>query len=107
MPPWPSWRTIRYRPCRTVSGVSILGIIHEPCNPRLSVARYTREPKPPNSRSHRCWTTQTASSEDLDPRCGYSVIVLALADRFDLHLGTVVRFARVHFSLLVCLQTEA
>src|SRR5215213_1171990 len=31
MPPCPSWRTIRYRPCRTVSGVSILAIIHEPC----------------------------------------------------------------------------
>src|SRR5215213_3038878 len=107
MPPWPSWRTMRYRPCRTVSGVSILAIIHEPCNPRSSVARYAREQKRPNSRSHRRWTTQTPAFENLDPCRGYSVVVLALADRFNLHLSTVVRFARLLVSLLVRLQTQA
>src|SRR6185369_986119 len=99
MPPCPSWRTTRYRPCNTVSGVSILAIIHEPCNPRLSVARYVREHKPPNARNHRCWTTQPATSENLAHCRGCSAVVLALADCFNLYLGTVVRLAR----LLVCL----
>src|SRR6185369_4163693 len=106
MPPCPSWRTIRYRPCRTVSGVSILGIIHEPCNPRLSVARYVREPKQPNPRNHRRWTTQTTALENLARRRGDSAVVLALADRLDLHLGAVVWIARLLVSLLVCLQSQ-
>src|SRR5215213_1945506 len=106
MPPCPSWRTIRYRPCRTVSGVSILAIIHEPCNPRSSVARYAREQKPPQPRDHRRWTTQTAPSENLDSRRRCSVVILAFANRFDLYLGTVVRFARLLVSLLVRLQSQ-
>src|SRR6185503_10557196 len=107
MPPCPSWRTMRYRPCSTVSGVSILGIIHDPCNPRLSVARYVREPKHPNPPNNRRWTTQTASSENLDRRRGYSVVIFALANPFDLHLFTVVRLTRLLVSLLVRLQTQA
>src|ERR1041385_5756149 len=106
MPPWPSWRTIRYRPCSTVSGVSILAIIHEPCNPRLSVARYVREHEPPNSRNHRRWTTPTSSTENLVDRRCYSAVRFALANRFDLHLGTVVRIARLLVSLLVHPQNE-
>src|ERR1041385_3560998 len=106
MPPWPSWRTIRYRPCSTVSGVSILAIIHEPCNPRLSVARYVREHKPPNARNHRRWTTPTSSSENLANRRGYFAVGLALAHRFDLHLGIVVRIARLLVSLLVHTQNQ-
>src|SRR6185295_7070924 len=101
MPPWPSWRTIRYRPCSTVSGVSILAIIHEPCNPQLSVARYTREHKPPNARNHRRWTTQTPPSENLARRRRDSAVIFALANRLDLHLGTVVWIARLHVRLLV------
>src|SRR6185369_9847016 len=104
MPPCPSWRTMRYRPCSTVSGVSILAIIHEPCNPPLSVARYPREPKHQSPRNHRRWTTQTASSENLDRRRGYSVVVFAFADPFDLYLVAVVRLARLLVSLLVRLQ---
>src|SRR5262249_13531977 len=104
MPPCPSWRMIRYLPCRTVSGVSILGIIHEPCNPRLSVARYAREQKSP-PRNHRRWTTTTAL-ENLDRRRCYSAVVLALADRLDLHLGALVRIARLLVSLLVRLQSQ-
>src|SRR5215203_4661772 len=107
MPPWPSWRTMRYRPCRTVSGVSILAIIHEPCNPRLSVARYAREPKPTNPRDHRRWTTQTMALENLDPCRGDPVVILPLSDRVNLHLGAVVRFTRLLVSLLVRLQSEA
>src|SRR5215204_4208205 len=106
MPPCPSWRTIRYRPCRTVSGVSILAIIHEPCNPRSSVARYAREQKPPNSRSHRRWTTQTPPSENLDSRRGCSVVVLVLANRFNLHLLTVLWIAGLLVRLLVRLQSQ-
>src|SRR6185295_7439868 len=106
MPPCPSWRTIRYRPCSTVSGVSILGIIHEPCNPRLSVARYTREPKRPTSRNHRRWTTQTPALENLARRRGDPAVVLALADRLDLHLGAVVRIAWLLVNLLVRLQSQ-
>src|SRR6185369_13519441 len=106
MPPCPSWRMIRYLPCRTVSGVSILGIIHEPCNPRLSVARYVREPKQPNPRNHRRWTTQTTTLENLARRRGDSAVVLALANRLDLHLGSLVRVARLLVSLLVRLQSQ-
>src|SRR6185437_16110718 len=107
MPPWPSWRTIRYRPCSTVSGVSICAIIHEPCNPRLSVARYMREYEPPNSRDHRCWTTPTSSTENLVNRRCYSAVGFALADRVDLRLGAVVRIARLLVSLLVHTQNQA
>src|SRR5689334_18906683 len=106
MPPWPSWRTTRYRPCSTVSGVSIFAIIHEPCNPRLSVARYACEHKPPNARNHRRWTTPTPASENLAHRRGYSAAVLALANRFNLHLGAVVWITRLLVSLLVYLQTQ-
>src|SRR5215213_380444 len=101
MPPCPSWRPMRYRPCRTVSGVSILGIIHEPCNPRLSVARYAREQKHPQLRNHRRWTTQTLALENLGRRCGYSPAGFPLTDRFDLHLGPVVWITRLLVSLLV------
>src|ERR1044072_7621080 len=106
MPPCPSCRTIRYLLCRTVSGVSILAIIHEPCNPRLSVARYMREPKQPNPRNHRRWTTQTNTLENLARRRGDSAVGLALADRLDLHLGAVVWIARLLASLLVRLQSQ-
>src|SRR4051794_35322475 len=100
MPPCPSWRTIRYLPCRIVSGVSILAIIHEPCNPRSSVARYSREQKSPQPRNHRRWTTQTTALEDLARRRSDSAVDLALADRLDLHLGAVVRIARLLVDLL-------
>src|SRR6185369_86615 len=105
MPPCPSWRTTRYRPCNTVSGVSILSIIHEPCNPRLSVARYAREHKPPNARNHRRWTTPTPPSENLAHRRSYSAALLALANRFNLRLGLVVQIARLFIRLLVYLQS--
>src|SRR5690349_1699462 len=107
MPPWPSWRTIRYRPCNTVSGVSIVAIIHEPCNPRSSVARYAREHTPPHAaRNHRCWTTPTTASENLAHRRGCSAVGFALADCLNLHLRTVVRIARLLVSLLVHTQDQ-
>ena len=70
------------------------------------MARYAREPKHPNPRNHRRWTTQTAALEDLACRSGDSAVVLALANRLDLHLRALVRIARLLVSLLVRLQSE-
>src|SRR5262249_52027028 len=56
-------------------------------------------------RNHRRWTTTTAL-ENLDRRRCYSAVVLALADRLDLHLGALVRIARLLVSLLVRLQSQ-